>query len=269
MVLAEHWVARTRRGWAGVVEPASAQWLWSRLRERYSLALACTLMPDHVHLLADGAHDPDTLRRILQHHSRRFGARWDLLDPQPVHTRRILGRTVRYIVLNAPRDRLVADPFEWPWSTLRDLVGAVVDPWTPIGRLVAATRTRPDALVRELVEPDCALPTAASGPMVIPVEAIAEAVAAACRTTPAHITRPGATRRMFVALGTELSGCRIKDLAAACGITVGAVYKLRGTVAPAAVAAARRCLVDARLRQWHAPATRRSVAGSSTKPAFG
>jgi hypothetical protein len=260
MVIAEHWTAHTRGGWDRVVEPESAEWLWARLRERYPGAFATTLMPDHLHLLPPGRHDPDVLRRILQHHTRRFGARWYLENPQPVNTRRILRRTGRYLVRNADRDGLVAHPFEWPWSSLRDFVGAVEDPWTPLERLAIATRMQPAALLAELVDPYPPQLVSPAQPLAAPLAAIAEAAAAATRTTPDAIERVGATRGVFVGLARDVGGCRLADLADACGVAERTVRRLQQSVPAHAVAAARRCLADPRLQRWCAPQRRMRTA---------
>lgn len=108
VTIAQHFTARTRRGWKHVVDPDSARWLWARLRQRFPRVFGCTLMPDHLHLSPTGTSDPDDLRRVLQHHCRAFGAHWDLEAPQAVTTPRILGRTVRDQALNAPPTRRAA-----------------------------------------------------------------------------------------------------------------------------------------------------------------
>lgn len=256
VIIAEHWTVHTRGGWNDAVEPASASWLWAHLRAHFPAAYANTLMPDHLHLVPPGRSDPDLLRRILQGHARRFGARWSITRCEPVHTARILERTCRYAARNADRAGLVDDPLEWPWSTLRDMLGATVDPWTPIERIAKAVRRRPDQVVSYCLDgaPD---PTRQPlGLIVAPLAAIAEAAAAATRATPDEIRRPGPTRALFLALARDVGGARACDLAEACGITERTIRRLDGTVSSEALAAARRCLGDPRLRRWTVPGPR-------------
>lgn len=65
---------------------------------------------------------------------------------QPVETpgvltdREKIQRNIRYVILNPVRAGLVDDPLSWPWSTHRDFVGAVVDPWVDEERIRAVLR---------------------------------------------------------------------------------------------------------------------------------
>ena len=49
---------------------------------------------------------------------------------------------MRYTVLNPSRAGIVDDPLSWPWSTHRDVVGAIADPWVTAERLGAALGSR-------------------------------------------------------------------------------------------------------------------------------
>ncbi|HEY3354738.1 MAG TPA: hypothetical protein VGQ83_15905, partial [Polyangia bacterium] len=129
-------------------EAAAVTWL--RLREEYPLALGAVLMPDHFHLLVDIA-DPDGVRRRLgavlsgltrsEPYGRRRRRLWDPVPtPDPVRNLRHLRRDVRYLALNPCREGLARDPLSWVWSTHRDVMGAVADPWVTADRLAAALR---------------------------------------------------------------------------------------------------------------------------------
>ncbi len=123
--------------------------LWSRLLVLLPAALC--LMPDHIHLLTD-RYDHDAFVRLLsgyarwRHHRRGGQGRVWLPHPVPVlpggplH----LQRTHRYIALNPCRDRLVADPLAWTWSTHRDGVGMTSSPVL----VSALTRCPVDRLVQ-------------------------------------------------------------------------------------------------------------------------
>jgi hypothetical protein len=146
MTIAEHWVATTRGGDSSLLWPERAGWLWGRLRARIPEALSNLLMPEHLHLVAPPGYGVG-LRRVLTAFTGRFGVRFDVLPPEPAHSLAIAGRKVRYGLFNPVRRRLVGDPLLWPWSTLRDLVGATADPWTPMSRIASTLRlSRPSTL---------------------------------------------------------------------------------------------------------------------------
>jgi hypothetical protein len=148
MVIAEHLIATTRFG-ARLLAPAWARWLWDRLRTNVPEALSCVLMPDHVHLVAPpGARD--RFRRVLAAFTARFGVRFDILPDGLANSADIAFRMVRYGFSNPVRAGLVDDPWAWPWSTLRDLVGAVVSIWTSPPHLAAMLAVPTQRLVAEL-----------------------------------------------------------------------------------------------------------------------
>lgn len=246
-----------------MAEPASAEWLWQHLPRVFPDAVASELMPDHLHGLVPDADAPVLrLARVLRHHCRKFGTRWDIGPATPVHTVAIARRTARYIVLNPVRSQLVVDPLEWPWSSLRDVVGATADPWAgadvvashlgltsgKFHAYVAADGTC-SATVRHapgVLHPDT--------PMVVSLDAIAEACAAALRSHPAQIRTKGSRMRAtFVALAYRVGAPRQTDLAAVCGVTTRTIRLLRSAARPTDVHAALRCLADPRLRQWCIP----------------
>lgn len=134
-----HLVARTRSHIRPFDHRFACADLWSAIARSFDL-VACVLMPDHVHVLAQ--IDPETalrtFARVLSAFRQRMQARphgmaafdWESL-PQPEKVqrdKRHIARTVRYIHLNPTRDSLCDDPLEWEWSTHRDWLGAVVRP---------------------------------------------------------------------------------------------------------------------------------------------
>jgi hypothetical protein len=141
----------------GLCDAPLAAKLWAALRRAFPDALACVLMPNHVHLVvaepsAEVARDK--MRAIVSGMRRADGGRqvvWERVAlPSVVPDVHHLRRLVRYIALNPSRLGLVRDPLEWVWSTYRDVVGAFVDPWVPAGRLAAAFRVVPTRFVEQL-----------------------------------------------------------------------------------------------------------------------
>ena len=261
-----HLVAHTRDGWRDVVSWDSAIWLWDHLRQAFGDALAGLLMLDHLHLLAADAEDRlPLLRRILQHHARRFGARWDLGPVTPCHTRAILRRTARYIFLNPPRDGLIDDPLAWPFSTLRDAMGITADPWggpALVRRELGYTSAQLHAYVTS--DENCS-PAARkrprrfdpSRPWAVNLDAIASACASALRCSLDDLSLRGSPMRStFVALALRVGAPRLIDLAERCAVSVRAVHDLKHRADPAALEAAARCLADPRLLIWRWPTAR-------------
>jgi hypothetical protein len=163
----------------------------------------------------------------------------------------ILARSVRYIVLNAFRDGWVLDPWCWPWSTLRDLAGAVVDPWTPLDAIAIACRRNPGNLLR-FVASDTGLPAQIpmplSGGCVADLASIAAATASALRGQPGDIRRRGPARNLFVQLAFDCGAPRPAELAAWCDSTVRTIWNARAVPDDEALRVARLCLSDPRLR---------------------
>lgn len=139
-----HLVARAADGARPLHTRVSCADLWSRLGTRFDV-VACTLMPDHVHLLARA--EAEGALRVFAQILASFRARvarargdtvfdWEPL-PRPAEVRRDprhVARTIRYIHLNPCRDALCDDPLEWEWSTHRDWTGAVVRKCVNVGR---------------------------------------------------------------------------------------------------------------------------------------
>ncbi len=258
-----HVVAHTRGGFDDVARWDSAAWLWPRIRRVFPDAAANLLMPDHTHTLAPC--DEVRLagfRRVLQHHGRLFGTRWDVAQPQAVLSGAIARRVARYNILNPVRARLVADPLRWPWSTFRDALGLVHEPWVGeavIRRLLGYSAAQfwrycvndetcgADAR-RPLVHPSRDRPIAAS------FDALAVACASALRCQPEdRLRKAHPCRATFVALARGVGHPPSAELAADCGVSCRAIPALHRRADPTAVASASRCLVDPRLHTWRTP----------------
>lgn len=262
--------ARALHG-APLADWAVAARLWRSLRRAFPDALSAMLMPNHPHLVLDSP-DPDrsrvTLAGVLGALERRAPARgrtraaprWDHVPPaQPIADRQHLRRLIRYVALNPCRAGLVRDPLEWEWSTHRDVLGGVVDPWITAGRLAAVlgTSARGFAAAWHAYvsgDPTCdvagtPVPTPAC-PTEAPIWSLGRIVAAAAAATRAltgAVRARGPTRRLFIQLAWTHGWCHRATLARACGITPQAVCQLRSGTEPQAITAGDLCLGDDRL----------------------
>lgn len=98
-------------------------------------AVACCVMPDHIHVLAPSdcrARLGVALGGYTRWRNKRRGLRGRLWVPVPPPTR-VEGalkvrRNIRYIHLNPCRGGLVGDPLAWPLSTHIDALGLVQRP---------------------------------------------------------------------------------------------------------------------------------------------
>ena len=229
-----HLVATTRGRDRSLLRPERACWLWARLRGGLPNALSCVFMADHIHLVA-AASDRSRLRHILSAFTVRFGVRFDILDPEPANSPAIAGRMMRYGFFNPVRARLVDDPFAWPWSTLRDLVGASEPTWTPLPRIASSLRLSPDEALRGLTTLG-GIPYAPPLPRPI-LSASIEDVRAAVRSVlrlPSTAPHVSATeRRLAVATSFHVGTPRVTDLATALGCSPRTIHRDRSTPHPA------------------------------------
>ncbi len=163
-----HLVARAADGTRPLATRAACADLWLRLVDHFDV-IACTLMPDHVHLFARVA--PDGALRTFAQILSAFRARavqdaayecarfeWEPL-PVPGEVRRDprhIARTIRYVHLNPCRDALCDDPLEWEWSTHRDWTGAVARSCIDVRRWGRAVGRAPSAVESWLHEYVCA-----------------------------------------------------------------------------------------------------------------
>ncbi|HTL13314.1 MAG TPA: hypothetical protein VL588_12550 [Bdellovibrionota bacterium] len=135
--IAFHLVARARPGRTPFANDEIARQVWTALRKTFPESAACALMPNHLHLITRGNPNslPRKLAALLIPVKKGLGV-VDLWDPVPqpigIPDRHHLLRQIRYVHLNPCRAKLARDPLEWEWSTHRDWVGAVLDPWPDI-----------------------------------------------------------------------------------------------------------------------------------------
>jgi REP element-mobilizing transposase RayT len=211
-------VARAGRCVVDLTRHAVAQWLWKRLRRAFPEAIAAVLMPNHIHVLAPAKSESDARRKLgavisALSRSRNPGAAntWEAVSSKGTFTEpQKIARHARYIVLNPTRARLAACPLEWLWSTHRDVMGAVVDPWvTPERVAVALGQAVPGFAVRHhrFVSGDTSTkidstpaPIRHDGdPMrYSPAQALAASIASV-RGGPMAVQRSGLARRQFLA----------------------------------------------------------------------
>jgi hypothetical protein len=247
-----------------------ASWLWPRLRQAFPDALSAVLMPSHPHLMTV-SEDVEASWRSFKNvisglrRSSNPGAqiRWEPLGPADILSdAQKVNRMTRYLALNPCRKGLVDDPLRWPWSTHRDVVGAIADPWVDADRLARVLERRggdfanelhayissdPSVCVTGTPFPRPAQPTSLAEQ---PLEALAAAAAAATRATPADIQRRSPTQALFVQLAARHGWHDTGRLASLCGISPRTVQRYRGRVDRASLAAADLCLGDERLRVW-------------------
>jgi hypothetical protein len=254
-------------------------WLFEHMRDAFPSAIAALLMPDHPHILlrtSDPRGCERRLGRMLGQLGRRFGVLGQTcvsVSTKPIRSGLELGRQVRYVVLNPCRAGLVRCPLAWPWTTHRDVVGAIVDPWVTADRLASALASPrrgfaerhhgyvsadPHADVGGTPFPVPALPQRMP---TVPLRTIAEAVAAALRVSVASVQSRGPARALFVALAVEQGWNHAAKLAEICGVQARAIAGLAHSVGAAELAPARLCLGDHRLRSL--PAKRRHVTSRS------
>lgn len=151
-----HLVARAAAGARPFEQRRACADLWAHLARSFDM-VACVLMPNHVHVLAQLERDVATraFARVLAAFRLRTRTRvtapvefeWEPIPrPEKVQRdKRHIARTVRYIHLNPTRDGLCDDPVEWEWSTHRDWLGAVARPCVDRSRWARAMGRRPSS----------------------------------------------------------------------------------------------------------------------------
>jgi hypothetical protein len=250
--------------------------------------MAAVLMPDHVHLVTPAVDLEEarrTLARIVGNLTRARLAPaalyWGPVDtPQPIADVPKLLRQLRYVALNPVRAGLAPDPLAWPWSTYRDVMGAIAEPWVTDAR-IAALVGRPCAGFRDSfhryvsADPACNVagsPGVRSATAVelagAPLAWLADAAAAATRGAPDDVRRRSSTRAVFLALASRAGSHSPLRLARASAITPSGVHACWSKETNP-LDSALLCLGDARLRipSRRLDGCRPEVAKSSTSPA--
>ncbi|HEY3355432.1 MAG TPA: hypothetical protein VGQ83_19435 [Polyangia bacterium] len=280
-----HLTAHAFPGLAPFATFAGAAFGWNRLRAAFPEALGAMLMPDHPHLILD-VDDIDAARRRLAAvlggltRSPACGCGTPMFRPVPaaraIADVRHLRRTVRYLALNPCREGLCRDPLSWLWSTHRDVIGAVVDPWVTAARLADALRLprRGFAVAHHAYisgDPSVDLsgtpfprPAPASAIPIVALGVVRQAVALALRGSVEDVGLRPVARRLFVQLARQQGWRQPRLLAEACGVTPGAV-RLLAARPGAGLAAAQLCLGDPRLLTMPSPIRvfRESTAAST------
>lgn len=279
-----HLTAMMGRDAPSLTRPDVAGWLWPRLRAAFPHAIASLLMPNHPHVLPSAeelAPARARLARLLGQLARQFGVRHaaDVAEGVIIREGIVLARQVRYIVLNPCREGLVRCPLAWMWSSHRDVIGASVDPWITADRLADALGRRRDGFAgwyHGYVSGD---PSAAIGGTPLPSAAastcaamvglgeIAAACAAALRVPVAAIREHGRARALFAALARDQGWTDTRLLASLCDCSPLTIRRVRARVDAPALAAARLCLGDPRLRDAIAAAEVAAWAGDVEGPA--
>jgi hypothetical protein len=264
-----HLVTRTYGGKPAFAAFEQAKWMWDALRGKFAGALAAVLMPAHLHLIAEivsAAAARLSLAHILGAFCRRFSRseedplRWQPIPKVvPIAGPEHLRRQVRYVHLNPCRDKLVHDPLEWAWSTHRDAVGAVADPWVTVPRLARLLddneRGFADRFHRyvssdkscEVQGTPAPQPPRSSACARFPLERIMTAAAAATRQPLEAARTSSPTRTAFVLLAQRQGWTDARVLARACAMSTRGIRDLRSKHDANLVAAATLCLGDDRL----------------------
>jgi hypothetical protein len=266
-----HFVAHARGCLVPLLDAERARWLWQHLRRAFPEALGVTLMPDHPHIVAPdepGGHL--RLANVLGAFARRFdlGELWATF-PEPVRltTPDKVARVLRYALLNPCRPwrhagrvvQLVRDPLAWPWSTLRDVVGAIVDPWVTSGRLPSALAWERDGFIASFhryVSADPHVDVAGTPlPRIAPSTAmpsgsfddIVRAALAATRSPPSALCHKSPARMVLAGLAYRQGWRYPRYIAKLCGTHPDTIARLARRCPAAWLEAAALCLGDTRL----------------------
>jgi hypothetical protein len=228
------------KGSLGFADDPRLRDLWVRSRCSAGEVLAAIVLPEQLELVVrDAASIEAKLRAVAERADLRGAHTTVARVPEAIALRQVLTA-----VLARPCEaQLVGDPLEWPWSTARDALGAVIDPWVSSSVLVEAT----GCSMRELFGP----PLRRAPESDVPIASLREilrAAAAATRRPIAAVRRPGPTRRLFVALAHRHGWWMPRHLASICGIGRRTLYKQIERVPTAWLHAGAACLGDARLR---------------------
>ncbi len=226
VAVAEHVVASVVGVGVGArLDRAGVEWLWRRLREAFPDAWSCVLMPTHVHLLvASGL--AARLGYVLRGYTRRYGTRLHVAPPQPTNTAAIAQRTLRYQWLNPVRARLVDDPWQWRWSTLRDVGGVAWPVWTPLSRVAALAQLAPERLLARCL-PEVAALLEPSRAMVVSDEGLRGAVQSVLREVGGDACRSSVGRQLYVQASYRIGHPHPRRLADALGCGLRTIHRMR------------------------------------------
>ena len=250
----------------------SGAWLWTHLRAAFRDVLAVVLMPDRARLVV-AARDVDRSRMRL---ARLIGQLGRIHGVRSRPTREVAARAIDRdamervcdVVVAPCRAKLVVTPLAWPWSTHRDVVGAIVDPWVSAEQLATLLRVSPrgfaarhHARVTTRAGRSSELPSPAVQLSSLPLRTIAIAAASATRKPLGAIRQSGPTRATFVALAREHGWTSTRRLAEICGCTQMTIRSLAAAPDELALSSARLCLGADDLLRLPEPAPRSQASG--------
>jgi hypothetical protein len=148
---------------------------------------------------------------------------------------------------------LAGDPLSWEWSTHRDAIGAVVDPWVTATRIAEATGVETLDAVEWLHRYVSSDPSVAVTGTALPrpgssdaLDRVLLASAAAHRESPDAVQRRGPVRTTFLGAAHRL-GFPADEVAAIARMHPAAAFRRMPKVAPRLVEPALLCLGDERL----------------------
>lgn len=254
-----------------LTHPDVAYELWSRLRQAFPIVSSASVMPTHVHTAAPAECERHARCRMASFlsglsRSKALALTWEPTPlAKPIPDPRIHRRTDRYILLNPCRDHLVDDPMLWPWSTHRDVVGAVVDPWVDARELAllhgqsaqgfAEAWHRYVARDETVARHAIAQPRRLAGPYAHGTSLIAliSAALVSTRSRLDALRRRTPTRAIFLALAQRHGLADGTVLRRVCNVSRNTIYRQRHQRPPAGLEAAERCLAEPRLRRHVEP----------------
>lgn len=281
-----HWVIRASTPHTPFHSFESASWIWNRMTKLYPEALAAVLMPNHIHLILPARSEATDLNKLCglmgaMSGYLRISRLWQQIPPPAkIPDTHHLKRQLRYVALNPCRAGLCQDPLSWPWSTHRELVGAVAHPWISASKIAHALGdTKRDFANRfhsyVSGDPSVSLsgtpfPTPPSVPS-LPMASLGDllfASSAALRKHPKEVQkRTNELRRVFVHLCVRQGWRQTALLAQTCRTSPRTLQRIYKTHPPHGLKAAERCLADPRLRMGLPPLSElfavRTPAGSS------
>lgn len=267
-----HYTARALPGRHPFANTALARSFWTRLKRAFPNAIAVALMPHHVHMVAPdgGLVDTRVLGKLLSAVARASprwtgrGRWWEPVEaPGALPTTDKVMRVTRYAWLNPCRPwsyrghriQLTGDPLRWSWSTLRDTVGAIADPWVPAERLAVAFgwaigddlaerlhtyATRDDHVGLEARSFPVRRPTRPAPSCT--VDAILRAALATTRLPPEALRQRTAARRVAAGLAYDQGWSHPRQLAPVLDVHPKTAPRLARSASPGEVRAAAPCL---------------------------
>ena len=261
MSFGEHVVVTTQMRVKVLCRWSVAPVLWECLSRAVPDADAAVLMPDHIHL-AGPVGSAVRLRPALRSFTRKTGVALGEPHVEPITTRKIGFRTLRYIWENPRRAGLVRDPWEWIWTTFRDIGSCTHQIWTqqervfdrlglgastPLELLLRSADFSPSPLLHRL-------PTSAS------LSAVVAAAASALRRSPGEVLESVMGKRVLVQMVEAVGVHDFEALRATLGISRTTHWRYRNAE-EAALTPALRCLADLRLHALAQSETRRFTRG--------